>query len=769
MHDRRAHEGYCASDEHLRDALCRIDQLARACTVHWRMTLAAHKRPELWGMVCVSDGEIEAYLQSAYLPPAVLPAEVEQALAPYWQQADEMEQDMQSRLADTSRGIDLRLARLQHLFGLSDFERDVLLVCLLPELDPRYRRLYGYLQDDASRMRPTVELVWRVLGLGQPATVGWRECFNAAAPLVAHRLVELSSDAQGDEPLPMRSIRIDDRIAGFLLGGDGLDARLMGVVDQPGGLTWEQVATDGDVVACLQRLAGWWNERRLVSEPGPVLFLHGPYGSGRLGAARAFGEAAGAPVLVADVESGLRSAAGWERIVGVCYREAMLRGALVCWSGCEALLRDGQPAHYWQTLIGAAGAFCGPSCLASEMAWDAAGHFRDRLFVRLDFAVPGHDLRRNTWLRELTASARDGQPSLEHAAGCIELADALASSFQMTPGQIADAAATAHGLAARRDLACPYPAGEDWYEACRRQSGRRLVTFTRRIEPRAGISLDSLILPEANKRQLQELLNRVRNQSRLYADLGFERRLALGKGLIALFTGTSGTGKTMAAELLASQQGVSIYKVDLSAVVSKYVGETEKNLARVFAEAGDANAILFFDEADALFGKRGEVKEAQDRWANMEVNFLLQRIEEYSGVVILASNLRQNFDEAFMRRIHVIVEFPFPDAEARFRILCGLFPPGVGRPEDGDLRGMAERFNLAGGSLKNIVLDAAFRALTATVQDDGAPAITVRHLVAATAREYQKLGRPLTRGEFGEAYYGWVERDILLRANGDRR
>ena len=215
----------------------------------------------------------------------------------------------------------------------------------------------------------------------------------------------------------------------------------------------------------------------------------------------------------------------------------------------------------------------------------------------------------------------------------------------------------------------------------------------------------------------------------------------------------------MAAELLAREQGVDLYKVDLSAVVSKYVGETEKNLSQVFAEAQDANAIIFFDEADALFGKRGEVREAQDRWANMEINYLLQRVEEYAGVVILASNLRQNIDDAFMRRIHVIVEFPFPDAEARFYIWRNMFPPGIERPPDDDLRALGARFRLSGGNIKNIVIDAAFRALGET--GPAAPVIRLRHLIAAVAREYQKLGKPITKSDFGETFYGWVEADIL--------
>jgi SpoVK/Ycf46/Vps4 family AAA+-type ATPase len=282
--------------------------------------------------------------------------------------------------------------------------------------------------------------------------------------------------------------------------------------------------------------------------------------------------------------------------------------------------------------------------------------------------------------------------------------------------------------------------------------------FGRRIEPRLGLSFADLVLPTPNQRQLQELRTRIRSISQVAA-AGFEARMTLGKGLIGLFTGSSGTGKTMAAELLAREQGVDLFKVDLSSVVSKWVGETEKNLASVFAEAEAANAIIFFDEADALFGKRGEVRQSQDRWANMEINYLLQRVEEYAGVVILATNLRQNIDEAFLRRIHVIVEFPAPDSAARLRILQGLFPPGIKRPGDAELSIVAEQFRISGGSLKNIVLDAAFRAFDEA--GSGAPSIELRHLIVATGREYQKLGRPMTRSEFGDDLYPYLEQYVL--------
>jgi AAA+ superfamily predicted ATPase len=730
---------YRSSDEHLRDELRRIDQLVRARTVRWHATLAATKPSSLWGMIHVTDQEVEDYLRSPFPAPQEVPAAQEPV-----RHAAELAKAIARRRAMTQPEVPLRLALLAQRFGLSDLERDVLLVCLLPELDSRYRRLFGYLQDDASRTRPTVELVLEILQPEAPDPGAARDVFARGGPLIDRFLLAAGPELQGEEPLPLRSLRLDDRIAGFLLGSDRRDGRLAGIVsvaEESAG--WDAVPIEPAQVESLRRLAEGWRGAR-----GPrAVLLHGPYGSGRLPAARALAADLGAPLLVAAVGRALQSAEAWERIVGLAFREAVLRGAALAWTGCEALLAADAPPWRWDRLTEAAEAFDGLTFLLSETVWEPAGRFRHSPFLRFDFPVPGYRYRRHLWESLLPVPDR-------------EVAETLANGFQLTSGQMADALATARSLAIFRDLRRePRPTADDLHEGCRRQSVRRLATFARRIEPRTELTFDDLVLPPASRRQLDELRGRIAHQGRVQSELGFERRLSLGKGLLALFTGSSGTGKTMAAELLARERGVDLYKVDLSAVVSKWVGETEKNLNRLFAEAEDANAILFFDEADALFGKRGEVKDARDRWANLEIDYLLQRVEEYAGVVILASNLRQNIDEAFLRRIQVLVDFPFPDAGLRLRILRGLFPDGVERPGDDDLRLLADRFQLPGGSLKNVVLDAAFRALAEETGER--PTITLRHLALGTAREYQKLGRPITRTEFGEELYGCLDETIL--------
>jgi SpoVK/Ycf46/Vps4 family AAA+-type ATPase len=243
--------------------------------------------------------------------------------------------------------------------------------------------------------------------------------------------------------------------------------------------------------------------------------------------------------------------------------------------------------------------------------------------------------------------------------------------------------------------------------------------------------------------QLREIVLRVVHRDRVLSEWGFDRKLSSGKGVNALFAGSSGTGKTMAAEVIANELGLELYKIDLAGVVSKYIGETEKNLERIFNAAEHANAILFFDEADALFGKRSEVHDAHDRYANIEVAYLLQRMEQYEGISLLATNLRQNMDEAFVRRLAFIVQFPVPNAESRHRIWKGIWPTEIAFNDDVDLESIARQFKLSGGNIKNIALAAAFHAAT-----DGGR-VSMSHLLRATRREFQKMGKVLPELNLG--------------------
>jgi hypothetical protein len=298
---------------------------------------------------------------------------------------------------------------------------------------------------------------------------------------------------------------------------------------------------------------------------------------------------------------------------------------------------------------------------------------------------------------------------------------------------------------------------QDLAACCRRLSAPGPIELARRMRPdQMAIDLDDLVLPVATRRRLDDLAQRLGQRRRVFAASGLAARIPLGHGTVVLFTGPSGTGKTVAALLVAKRLGFDLLKADLGSLVSKYVGETEQRLDRLFAAAEAADAVLFFDEADALFGRRGEVKEARDRWANLETNYLLQRIEEFDGIVVLSTNLRQNIDEAFMRRIDVAINFPMPDAALRRRLWRSLLPPAVEAPPDVELDRLADALTLSGGHIKNIMVDAAHRAYAA---HDGAgerPRLTAHHLVEAAAATFEKLGRPVGPGEFTSEWLSWL-------------
>jgi SpoVK/Ycf46/Vps4 family AAA+-type ATPase len=373
--------------------------------------------------------------------------------------------------------------------------------------------------------------------------------------------------------------------------------------------------------------------------------------------------------------------------------------------------------------------------LAGEKGWEPRESLYNKLFINIKFPVPPYSGRRQLWERHW----HNGTPLAADAN-----LDDLASKFRLSGGQIGDAVAMARSLALWRDLEHGLVANQDLYSACRQQSGHRLNTLAHQIH--LQYDWNDIVLPRDQKEQLLEICSYVKHYHTVYSNWGFARKVSQGKGLNILFAGPSGTGKTMAAEIMANELGLDLYKIDLSAIVSKYIGETEKNLDRIFREGQSSNAILFFDEADALFGKRSEVRDSHDRYANIEIAYLLQKMEVYDGVVILATNLRKNMDEAFARRMHFSVEFPIPEETDRYRIWQGIFPGEAPLNNNIDLTFLARQFKITGGNIKNIALSAAFLA----AEDSGS--ITMETLIRATKREYQKMGKLCTEGDFAHYF-----------------
>lgn len=360
---------------------------------------------------------------------------------------------------------------------------------------------------------------------------------------------------------------------------------------------------------------------------------------------------------------------------------------------------------------------------------------RERLIYWQEYPIPPYPQRLALW-KEILANDKHlkGKNSDGEAIFNIKTLDLphLAGQFALTTGQIRDAAATARDQVLQRDARITT---RDLLAAARAHSSPRLGSMARKIAPRFG--WEDIVLPVDQRQILQELVATVRHRPTVLDEWGVADKLASSRGITVLFTGPPGTGKTMAAEIMSGELGLDLYKIDLSGIISKYIGETEKNLERIFEEAASSNAILFFDEADALFGKRSEVRDSHDRYANIEISYLLQRMEAYDGVTILATNLRANLDEAFTRRLQFAVDFPFPEEDDRLRIWQALFPTTVPCDAQLDFSLLARRFKLAGGNIRNVIVNAAYLAAA-----DGGK-VTMEHLLHGTRRELQKMGRLL--------------------------
>jgi SpoVK/Ycf46/Vps4 family AAA+-type ATPase len=749
-------ECYATSLQHVLAELERIDLLIQVQVWYARQIQSADE--EFQGLY-ISEQEVDALLvEPAGLPrwataPALWSlAEVQAAL-------DQMAATIASRKAESARrGITLRLDELARLFHLSSFDIDALLICLAPELDLRYERLYAYLQDDVTRKRPSVDLVLNLLSPSFEAKLVARQRFTPGAPLLKHHLLHLFDDPSHHQPpLLSQYLKVDERIVSYLLGADELDARLLSYARHSVPRTrLEELLLPADVKRRLALLTQICSGRSpTVPEGGLIFYFQGPYGVGKQTTAEALCRELGIGLLVVDGERLLNAEdVAFDTAVRLAGREARLQNAALYWRGFDALLADDKRVPR-EVLVRALESWPALAFLAGDTPWEPADALHDLPFVRVEFPHPTYSDRMQLW----TASLNGNTPF-----GTDVDVKALVNKFRFSGGQIQDATATARNLARWRDPENGHVTMADLYAACRLQSNRNLATLAQKITPH--YTWNDIVLPPDQMQQLREICNCVKHRARVYDEWGFDRKLSLGKGLNVLFAGPSGTGKTMAAEIIAHELGLDLYKIDLSTVVSKYIGETEKNLARIFAEAETSNAILFFDEADALFGKRSEVKDSHDRYANIEISYLLQKMEEYDGVTILATNLRKNMDDAFVRRMAFTVHFPFPEEEDRRRIWEGIWPaetpraddPSAGsgrRPSAGsgqalDLAFMARQFKLAGGNIKNIALAAAFLAA-----EDG-QVIDMDHLIWATKRELQKMGKACVKADFGP-YHRLIE------------
>ena len=733
---------YADTREHLRDEFVRVDLLLRRALDRWQPTQG---KPEdgLAGLF-ISDREVDGLLHTV----SSATRHIQERQNPDDGPSDEIDlqlEELTTTIRERARrsveeGADLRLLQLANAFELSNREVDALLIALAPTIDDKYGRVVAYLRNDISATQPTEELIRRVLDDGH---------LDSVTLLARHREVRSAGllTVASEQSPTNRTVHVPERVAGFLLGSDALPAVLEDcctVFDPSNGDTHEDGALATDKLAA---------EVDISAFGAPTSTAHGRVSSS-------------APLLDKPVFGGFvgeDQRAGDHAIRRICKEQAVplirMDGASIppdriseMWTtiGREARLRD------------AAVQVTGIDALASERTSgfgqepDEAETDRspDRLkdvirgldtiptdvFVSGDVSITpavqarlsNHRYVHRRCPRPDIASRRELWQSIEELPDDVN-AERLASTYRFTTGDIEDAVQTA------RSLSPDTLTAEALFEACQYHARGPLEGLATELTPSYG--WDDIVVPVDTHEHLREIAAAMRHRGTVFEEWAFAERFSTGSGINVLFVGKSGTGKTMSAEIIANDVGLPIYKIDLAQIISKYIGETEKNLRRVFDAAADSNAILFFDEADAIFGERTEISDAHDRYANVEVDYLLQQMEEHDGCVILASNLKENIDDAFQRRLSATVSFPMPDADAREDIWRSIFPTAcpVG---DVDEAFLAE-FELSGGDIKNVALTAAFLAAEEEVP------VGMDHLVRALRREFQKTGKLYDLEAFG--------------------
>ncbi|MDF2644448.1 MAG: ATP-binding protein [Paenibacillus sp.] len=645
-------------------------------------------------------------------------------------------------------GVFLPLSYVSVVFGLSPVEERFVMLGLAVELDRKYERIFGFLQDDLTSKTPNISLALQI-ACGTPEDMrAARMTFMAPEGKLARYVLHREAQEISGQTLLSKPLLLDKRIISFMLDSGEMDPKLKPAV--------RMVYPDDELAPLLvhedfqQRLQGFIQTafQAPAAERKRLAFhLWGNAGAGKKLQVEHLSSHFNKPLLLVDLADVLLHAASFEDQLSAIVREAILHQAVLCFTRLEALYPE-EPDLAAQRRLGW---FHELLDSYGGMVFLLAGRFnrltwrpKERLLLEHELQVPDEGGRERLW----TAFARELGMSAD-----VDWR-VMSGKFRFTPGQIRRALTLARGYSAWQreaqaavegsgDVAAPYALRADaLYKACYQQVQHKLERKATRIEPRYGWG--DMILPPEQKDQLRNACNQVKYRGVVYGDWGFEKKLAYGKGLSMLFAGPPGTGKTMSAQVVAGELQLELYKVDLSQVISKYIGETEKNLHEIFEEAQLSNAVLFFDETDALFGKRSEVKDSHDKYANIETAYLLQKMEEYQGITVLATNLLNNIDEAFLRRINYVIKFPFPDSEYREKIWHSMFPPAAPLSDDVDFKYLAQRYEIAGGNIKNVVLSSAFLAAEA-----GEP-IRMQHIIKSIRHELQKSGKILARQEWEE-------------------
>ena len=714
------------SIEHIFAELQRVDFLVQITVT--KAHLIYNSDDQFQGLY-ISENDIDRYRSLPLGAPNWITSK-NSDVVDYCGNMQERKQEIDKLAKESKRqSIELRLMRLKEVFNLSNQDIDILFISLLSEVDTRYEKIFAYLHDDMSKKQMSVGLLLNLMSEGLESGLRCRERLNASSPLLFNMLVEINQESVSSAVSSLAStVSIDKRIAEYLFGFDEIDCRLEKIVKKfSRDIKYEPIAYLNQYENKLKNII---NENK-NQENSSLILLKSRNNQDSDKIIKNICSSLELGLIKIKCER-LVNDARFIQLIRLILREVQLQDTILYWENFSVFLQNDVKDRL-KTIQEELATTNFVSFVAMEQDWqpDDEGVF----FIPVALPLLGSHEKEEIW-RDALAK--------EKIVINLEESENIIRRFNFSNDQIYGAANTAKCISRWKHDGSGHVDKNILLEACRIKSGKRIVSFSRKLVPTR--TLQDIVLPEDQYTQLNELIDAVKYKSLVLEDWGFEKKLSIGKSINILFSGASGTGKTLAAEIIANELGMDVFKIDLSSVVSKYIGETEKHLSIIFEDAKSSNVILFFDEADALFGKRSEVKDAHDRFANIETGYLLQKIEEHDGIVILTSNLRNNIDVAFVRRMYAIIEFPFPDEEHRARIWQGLFPDQLPVDDTIDYSFLAKNFKLTGGHIKNIGLCAAF--LCAAEGQD----LSMRHLIYATKREFQKLNKPCTEADFGSYY-----------------
>ena len=709
-----------------------------------RLATAVQKRVSLQHAASTSDGDsIFSRLGGVYVDPGTILQLLADA-TPVVQREGELVQLTEALSRESQWAI------LTSQLKLSPFECDVLLLALAAEIDSKYEKVFGLLNDDVTRKRPNLGLAFELVG-GPGAVVECFDSFEVTGKLLRYALIEVLHDENSRLSWPFRLTSGGFRILVEKLGFDPFLQQFS--------IEKLEVSNDADIEVDFELFRQYLDKKGVRQRQ---LVVTGPAGVGKTSQIQALSRELGLAYVSIDLKrieiGGIETARLTGRILA---RDAHLKPVLL-----HLVASD---VNHLAAILGTRGSLA--KQLGTEPESDSKNNYSTDAIVelrrsfrdlpshaliiveatvpyelacqlsRLDtdyqvigIQVPSLMLRRQVWKEQLISH---GWPDASATKEAAILAPAFRFGFGSIKSSVHEAAIAGDG---RSYL----------WRAARSRAAGQLEGLAERVEPKAAWS--DLVVSNVEKDQLLDLVRRVRYWNTVIDDWGFDKKLGHGKGVNALFAGPPGTGKTMAAEVLANELGIPIFRVDCSSVVSKYIGETEKNLERIFKAAETSDALIFFDEADALFGKRTQVTDAHDRYANIETSYLLQRIERHEGLVVLATNISNNIDSAFIRRLAQLIHFRQPDAASRLQIWKQIWPSEVPLSEEVETSFglIAKRFDVNGGTIKNAALTAAYLAAESGTVDSDA-AVQLEHIIAALAQEYRKLGKDPERCDWRQS------------------